>query len=464
MKHAFHSCSIVGVALCILWMQYSSVRAQQVTSVTESSQRVGILQQIDSLLERKYVLPDQATEYAASFHGLWRSGVYDSILDPNEFAGRVTADLRDITKDQHVLFRVVVSSDAGEKAESALHHPVRYYRLRVRENTGFAKLEWLDGDIGFLELRRFNAFSEAQEMIIAAMRFLSNASALIVDIRENGGGSGDYLSSYFLRHPTQLTGWYSREDDYLTEFWTLREPGAERQTEVPLFILTSKRTFSAAESFAYDMQVRKRAILVGEPTRGGAHSVDLFKVGSQFEIYIPTARAVNPVTGANWEGTGVLPDIVVPATAALDTAIVLARKAGKAFASLKEANLKLSVQEMERYMEGAESFYRKHQLQAGHAALDSVFSIAKKTGLLTEFFVDVLAYNFTSREDEQILYAILRKKIEHFPRSASAYETLAYAYFKNGDKERAIENYRNVLTLEPGDRNAASMIRRLQRE
>ncbi len=132
----------------------------------------------------------------------------------------------------------------GEKTESSLHHPIRYHRLGIKENNGFSKLEWIEGNIGYLDIRRFYLISDIREMVNAAMKILSNADVIIIDLRENGGGSGDYLSSYFLEHPTQLNSWYSREDDFLTEVWTSQEIGVERLTEVPLFLLTSKRTFS----------------------------------------------------------------------------------------------------------------------------------------------------------------------------------------------------------------------------
>jgi len=453
------SLSLCGLCLCVLTAQ-----SRQAASEFDTNQKTGALLQIDSLLEQKYVLGDKAKNFARSFHEFWTSGALDSATEPRQFAERVTARLREITGDQHFLFRMVESSDIGETAESALHHPVRYYRLRVKENTGFSKLAWLDGNIGLLELRRFNAFAEAKEMMAAAMTFLANADAIILDIRENGGGSGDYLSSYFLPYPTQLTGSYSRQDDYLTQSWTIGDVGTARQTEVPLFVLTSKRTFSAAEAFAYDMKVRKRATLIGEPTKGGAHSVDLFKVGDRFEIYIPTERAVNPVTGGNWEGTGVLPDVAVPAAAALDTALVLARKGAMTFGEKKEATLKRIIAEMEGHLRRAEDFYGRRDEQAGKAALDSIFSVGKESGMLTEFFVDVLAYNFTSKGQEPILYAILQKNIELFPRSATAYETLAYASFRNGSNDQAIAAYKRVLELDPGNKNAEAMLVRLQQK
>ena len=198
----------------------------------------------------------------------------------------------------------------------------------------------------------------------------------------------------------------------------------ERLTDVPLFLLTSNRTFSASESFAYDMKVRKRAIIIGDSTKGGAHSVDLYKIDDQFEIYISTARAINPITETNWEGTGVVPDIIVPSESALDTAIVLAKIAGEEFAKAKEAKLKLAVEKMQIHMVRAETLFQENKIDDAEKALDSVFQIANKHNLINEFFIDVLAYNFSSEKDEQILYAILKKKIEFFPNSPTAYEIL----------------------------------------
>ena len=301
-------------------------------------------------------------------------------------------------------------------------------------------------------------------MVIGAMRFLSNADAVIIDIRENGGGSGDCLSSFFLEPSTQLNSWYSREDDFMTEFWTFEEPGARQLAGVPLFVLTSGRTFSAAESFAYDMKARERATIIGDPTKGGAHSVDLYTIDDQFEIYISTARAINPVTGGNWEGTGVIPDVPVPSGSALDTALVLARKAAAEYAKAKEEKLKSAVEEMQILMDRAEMLFRDNDNDEASAALDSLFRIAGERGLVNEFFIDVLAYNYFSKEDEQILYAILKKKVEHFPTSPTAHATLGYAYFKNDKKESAIASYENVLILDPDNRNAAKMIERLQNE
>jgi tetratricopeptide (TPR) repeat protein len=468
MKEVLISRKLVYFSFIFLTIQFYSLSSDsfsvfaQDNNLVDTQYQMKVLAKVDSLLETKYVLADMAEKYAEKFREKYKSGYYQSYTKPKEFADKITEDLIDITHDRHIKFRVIESSNIGEKTENSLHHPVRYYILGMNENKGFSKIEWIEGNIGYLDIRRFYLYSDVQDLVDCSMNLLLNANALIIDLRENGGGSGDYLSSYFLKYPTQLNSWYSREDDFLTEFWTAEKSGFEQLTEIPLFLLTSKRTFSAAESFAYDMKVRKRVTIIGDSTKGGAHSVDLYKIDNQFEIYIPTAYAINPVTGENWEGTGVVPDILISSESALDTAIILARKATEKIARIKEAQLKPAIEEMQVYMDRAESLFRKNMAPEAENALDSVFQIADTYGLVNEFFIDVLAYNFVSQKDEKILYAIIRKKIEFFPESPTAYESMAYAYYKNREYENAVKNYEMVLNLDPDNRNAKKMIQRIK--
>jgi hypothetical protein len=465
MERTMKPTQAVFIVLCSLLSAVctcqSLVQAQQQKSLADRAYKKSILQRVCSLIENKYVIPEKAKVFADEFRQRCADGVYDSLVDAGTFGERVTADLQTITHDNHNTFRTIESSDVGEKAESNLHHPVRYYRIRMKEHTGFTKLEWIDGRIGYLELRRFNLLSEAKEMLGVAMKFLAGANAIIVDLRENGGGSGDYLSSYFLPHPTQLTGSYYREGNELQESWTSRNIEGERMLDVPLFVLTSKKTFSAAESFAYDMKVRKRATLVGDSTKGGAHDVGYFKIDDQFEMYLSIGRGVNPVTNTNWEGIGVVPDIFVPASAALDTAIVLARKAAEEFGKQKDDQLKQGIERMEIHLAHAERLYRENNAVPAKASLDSVFHIGGKLGLITEFFINVLAYNYYSDRSEEILFAVLNKSIELFPQSSAAFETLASTYYDFGKKDLALDNYRKVLELDPDNANAQKRLKRL---
>ncbi len=436
--------------------------ARQSGTLADRAYRSGVLRKVADIVESKYVLADRAKEFAGAFRANSASGAYDAFVKPADFAAKVSADLVAITGDRHLNFRVIVPSAAGEKPASSLHHPVRYELLRRKENVGFNALEWLEPGIGYLDLRRFYSFDLAKGMAVAAMTFLANARAIIIDVRENGGGSGDYLSSYFLPYPTQLTGSYSRSDGRLSEAWTIRDIGMEPRTDVPVFILTGPGTFSAAEAFAYDMKTRKRATLIGEPTKGGAHSVDLFGIDERFEFYISTARAVSPVTGGNWEGTGVLPDVRVPVAAARDTALAEARKAVETLGRTEDERLKKAVARMQEYADDAARLYREDRTESADAALNAMFEIAGKTGLVSEFFINVFAYNFQSPADEPMLLAILERAIRFFPGSAGAYEQLGLVHDQKGHAEQAVRYLRKAVALDPGLRNAATLIRKIQ--
>ena len=456
--------AVSGIALLMFLSGLSLAFPQRLPDLTDRAYKNGVLEKVAGLVENKYVLSDKAKGFADEFRARCSSGAYDAFAEPKAFAAKVTADLIEITRDKHLNFREMVPSDVGEKAAGSLHHPVRYFRLRAKENVGFYKLEWIEPRIGYIDLRRFSSFDQARDMAVAAMKFLANARAIIVDVRENGGGSGDYLSSYFLPYPTQLSGSYSRQTGSLTEFWTRRDIGMEPRLDVPVFILTGPNTFSASECFAYDMRSRKRATLVGEPSKGGAHSVDVFGVDDRFEFYISTERAISPVTGANWEGTGVIPDIRVPAAAALDAALVEAKKAAEAYGLGKDAGLKKAVEEMQALADKAAGLYREGKKQAADAALDSLLEIARRAGMVSEFFIYVFAYNFQAPQDEPMLFALLEKNVELFPESFTPCEQLASVYAERGRKELALRYFRKVLELDPGNPNAVRMIKEFREQ
>ena len=113
---------------------------------------------------------------------------------------------------------------------------------------------------------------------------------------------------------------YDRKQDTTTQYWTPPYVPGKRLTGKPVFVLTSKRTFSGAEEFSYNLKNLKRATIIGETTGGGAHPVSGHRVDDHFMIGVPFAKAVNPISKTNWEGTGVEPDVKVPADEALNVA------------------------------------------------------------------------------------------------------------------------------------------------
>lgn len=441
----------------------ASAAGQQPQSLADPAYKAEVLRKVADLVESRYVLADKAKGFADAFRAKSAAGAYAELTDPRAFAANVTADLISITGDKHLNFRSIVPSALGEQAVSTLHHPVRYARLRADENAGYFKLDWIQPRIGVLEIRRFNVFGQARGMALAAMKFLAGARAIIIDVRENGGGSGDYLSSFFLPYPTPLCGSYSRRDGVLTEAWTRGDIGMEPRLDVPVYILIGPRTFSAAESFAYDMQSRKRATLVGEPTGGGANDTDLFVVDDRFEIYISTGRGVSPVTGGNWEGIGVQPDIRVPVAKAMEAAIEEAKKAGEVFGRIEDERLKKAVEEMQPLADQAAKLFREGRAEPAVAALDSLLAIAGKAGLLDEFFMMTFAYNFQAPEDAALQLAVLERFARLSPDSREAWELLAFVQEARGRKDLAVDCYRTILTLDPKSPFALRKIKELSR-
>jgi C-terminal processing protease CtpA/Prc len=187
----------------------------------------------------------------------------------------------------------------------------------------------MPGNIGYVKFNMFTPGQAAQETAAAAMNFVANADALIFDLRENGGGSPEmiaFLSGYLFDRKVHLNSFYNRETDE-TEEWHSREdvPGRRFGETKPVYVLTSGRTFSGAEEFTYNLKNLKRATIVGETTGGGAHPVNARDIAGRFTLMVPFARAINPITKTNWEGTGVEPDTKVPAADALDAALESAR-------------------------------------------------------------------------------------------------------------------------------------------
>ena len=193
-------------------------------------------------------------------------------------------------------------------------------------NYGFQEVKILEGNIGYLDLRRFSNPEDAGGTADAIIEFLRNTNAIIIDIRRNGGGTPkmvQWIISYFMEGETFLLNtFYKRQGDFKKQFWTIPHPNNKRLPKTKLYILTSKRTFSAAEEFAYDLKHLKRATIIGEQTGGGAHPGGRIMASLNYNVWTPTARAINPITKTNWEGIGVVPDIKINADDALDIAYI----------------------------------------------------------------------------------------------------------------------------------------------
>lgn len=295
----------------------------------DAADRARVIAAAIAKLDSFYVFPDVAAKMATTVRDNNKRGAYDAIGNGLSFALQLMEDFQSVSKDKHlrVNFSATLIPDRRPNATPDPAMRERYRQDMLRINCGFEKTETLANNVGYL---KFNFFADPEvcgDVATKEMQKLADVSALVIDLRENGGGSPEmvaYVTSYLFSKRVHLNNLWERRGDKTTEYWTKPElPGRKVRDEVPVFVLTANRTFSGAEEFSYNLQNLKRATIVGETTGGGAHPVSGHKIDDHFMIGVPFARAINPYSKTNWEGMGVEPDVKVPASEALATALRL---------------------------------------------------------------------------------------------------------------------------------------------
>lgn len=301
--------------------------------ILDAAKKQAIVDEISALLNKNYIFSETAKKIENRLRDRLKSGAYDKFSMPRDFAEAVNKDLSDVGHDRHMGFAHAPAQAAEiARLQSRNEEEVKAARERElasekRNNFGFRKVERLAGNVGYLDFRVFASAGEAGATAVAAMNFLAYCDAVIVDLRQNGGGDPSQIqliSSYFFAGPTHLNDLYYRAADTTENYWTLPFVPGPRMARADLYILTSRNTFSGAEEFSYNMKNLQRATLIGETTGGGAHPTDAMIVQTEYVLRVPIARAINPYSKTNWEGTGVSPDVPVPAAEAFDRAYVMA--------------------------------------------------------------------------------------------------------------------------------------------
>jgi hypothetical protein len=309
------------------WFRYIPPGVSMADYMIDGATRQRVIQGAIANLDEFYVFPDVAKRMAAALRAHQKQGDYNSIADGDGFARKLTLDLRAISHDKHLGVDFSPSLLPADLSKPDPDAVARNRKGAEQANCFFQKVEILPHNIGYL---KFNAFLDPEmcgATATAAMNFLRNVDALIVDLRDNHGGRPEmvaFVSTYLFAEPTHLNDLWTRKGDTTQQFWTLPYVPGKRLVEQPVFVLTSGGTFSGGEEFTYDLKVLKRATIVGETTGGGAHPVSGHTVEGHFAVLVPFARAINPISKTNWEGVGVEPDVKVPASDALATAEKLA--------------------------------------------------------------------------------------------------------------------------------------------
>ena len=279
------------------------------------------IERLSALVTEHYVFPDVGQQVVAVLAEQVARGAYAG-LDDEAFAAAVTVDLQSANADLHL--RLQHSRDELVEGEGELFDEEAYRSEMELDGFGIARVERLPGNVGLLDLRLLHSARWGGHAAVAAMNLLAHTDVLLLDLRRCRGGDPAMvalLCSYLFDDDVHLNDLYHRADDSTAQFWTLPYvPGNRFGGTKPLYVLTSSTTFSGAEELTYNLQQRRRATVVGETTRGGAHPVQAYRVDAHLRATVPIARAINPVSGTNWEGTGVTPDVEVPADRAFEEA------------------------------------------------------------------------------------------------------------------------------------------------
>lgn len=337
MRHLLPAAAIV---LCITAPPTAGAQEQRPAAPAQQSRSFSAAEKaaaVDLLAQRladKYVFADEGKKMAAAVRDHLNKGDYEKAATGAEFAELLMAHIRAVHPDKHLSIRYVLNAPPDRPRASLKDGVPAEMRQRATEmgkylNFSFEKVERLPGNIMYLKLDGFFAADIGKAAATAAMNLAANGNAMIIDLRENRGGDPGmvaHVASYLLGDKkVHLSDIHFRADNETNSFWTDPDvPGPRFGADKPVYVLTSGQTFSAGEDFAYNLQAIKRITVVGEPSGGGAHPVQPFRINSNLVAVIPVGRTINMVTNGNWEGTGVKPDVAVAADKALAKANALA--------------------------------------------------------------------------------------------------------------------------------------------
>src|SRR5580658_9392031 len=301
-------------------------------------------QQVDEIVDRlliglgDYVFPEVAEKLESQIRT--HRSEYHALSDSNALAARLTEDLRAVGRDHHL--EVVFGEELGVQKEPTPTEKEHARAFDLANGHGIRSGRRLPGNIGYVDLAYFSPDPDAGAALSAAMQLISGTDALILDLRRNGGGSGETataLLSYFFEEPIQLSSIVERKNGQSLERqkWTMPYVAGPRYVGKPVFVLTSRRTHSAAELCAYDLQNTHRATIIGERSAGDANSsTGEIALGYGFSAYIGNGQTKSPITHSNWQGTGVEPDVATAVSDALVAAYKLALTDAKPSAESEE--------------------------------------------------------------------------------------------------------------------------------
>ncbi len=279
---------------------------------------------IDTLIDRTvnyYIFPDKAEAIRAK---LSNCNSFDH-LSKKQFADTITSILRTHSKDKH--FTLLYKPNFLRNTESKKEQQIKFKEINRRWNFGFESVQRLPGNIGYINYSGFAEPNSSKATLAAAMNFVANTNSLIIDLRNNQGGDGGMLllfCSYFFKNKETLSTTYFRHKNKTVTNRTKAKVAGQKYLDKPVYILTSKNSFSAAESLSYHLKNKGIATTIGEKTAGAANPVDMFVINNEFLFFVPVGEDASIITKTNWEHTGVVPNYKIEQDKALEKAQIVA--------------------------------------------------------------------------------------------------------------------------------------------
>ncbi|MCR9286446.1 MAG: S41 family peptidase [Bacteroidetes bacterium] len=436
---------VTRLSLLIAVLSFNlNVSTAQETPFTKKYKEQAIYR-LSQLMNDFYVFPDVAKKTEEHLLKQLKEGHFDQFESDETFATALTESVQFINKDKHMrIWKNRPFEAPANTPERMIEERLdRMNRSRLN-NYGFSTVRIMEGNVGYLDLRGFAGLEKGKAVADAYMKLMSRADAIIIDLSKNGGGSPNmvqYLCSYFFDQKLHLNSLYYREGDRTEEFWTLEKVEGEKMPEVPLFVITSSRTFSGAEEFSYNMQTQKRATLVGQTSGGGANPGGSRRINDNLSVFIPTGRAINPITKTSWEGTGVIPEVKTIVEETLDKAHELAKEAAEGFRNKRKdlySKMFLDLHsKLDHYTAG----------QSEEAILKGL-TACRNAKLFEEWEINILGYDYLMQHKKpKIAESIFRANTILHPNSANVFDSYAESLMMNGDLKSSLKNYQKAVEV-----------------
>lgn len=444
----------LSLILLLVFTTITFTQAQE--AVVDEAFKKSSIERLNQLMNDFYVFPDVAKKTEKHLNKLLASGHFDECNDTESFAKVLTKEVQEINKDKHMRIRPRTIGKAPVKSVDRIFEEQLYYKNRGRNfNAGFKSAQKLEGNVGYLDLRGFANVYQGGPVADDYMNLLSTSDAIIIDLRKNGGGDPamvQHLCTYFFDKKVHLNSLYWRASDETQDFWTLDEIPGKRMPDVPLFILTSNYTFSAAEEFSYNMQTQKRATLVGETTGGGANPGGTRPINEYLSVFIPTGRAINPITKTNWEGVGVVPEVKTTADEAYDKGVELATAAAEQFRESKKQVYQDIFKKITANLEELSNSHSEEKLKKYKKGVYKNLKKATEVGLFDEGDINMLGYSFLMEFSKPVQAEMIFKcNTKLFPESANVHDSYGEALAKNGKLKDAVKSYEKAVAV--GEKN-----------